>query len=254
MGAYFTKSERGLQLNMANYPNFKQRIFATDLDNTIVSEEVSHRTLWDALDLEKTSLIYITGRHKNSAVELINREQLPQPDVLVCDVGASIYVGETFELDQKWAEQIDVEEYKRIESIASSLNIERQPIKTSWRLAFYANEQEMRKLEEKIREENINVDLVYSSGRDLDVLYRGINKGAALTYILNETQYNGDIIVAGDSENDVSLFQLGLPAIAVGNACEAIRNMEANAHIHYANGHAAEGVKEGWALHFNEKK
>lgn len=236
---------------MPTYPYLKPHILATDLDNTIVSEKVSHKELWETLVLENTSLIYITGRYKQSAINLIEREQLPKPAILICDVGASIYAGPTYDLDEEWARNIKQNDFEQVKTIAASIGIARQPIATAWRLAYFADKRQVQMLKESVQQHNLAVDIVFSSDKDVDILPANINKGAALTYILNKCQYEGKVVVAGDSENDLSLFKLGYPAIAVGNACDAIINLSESQHIHYATEHAAAGVKEVWTKLFD---
>lgn len=231
---------------MLTFPYLKPRVLATDLDNTIVSDKVPHTELWETLALENTSLIYITGRYRQSAIDLIEREQLPKPDILICDVGASIYLGPSYELDQEWAGNIKQEDFEQVNAIAKSIDIARQPIDTPWRLAYFASKMQVQILKQAIKQHNLAVDLIFSSERDVDILPANINKGAALKYVLNKCQYDGEVVVAGDSENDLSLFNLGYPAIAVGNACDAILALSENEHIHYAKGHASAGVKEIW--------
>lgn len=231
---------------MLTFPYLKPHVLATDLDNTIVSDKVPHSELWETLALEKTSLIYITGRYRQSAIDLIEREQLPKPDILICDVGASIYIGPSYELDQEWASHIRQEDFEQVKTIAKSMEIARQPIDTPWRLAYFASNLQVQILNKAIQQHNLAVDLIFSSGRDVDILPANVNKGAALTYVLNQCHYEGEVVVAGDSENDLSLFSLGYPAIAVGNACDAILTLAENEHIHYAKGHASAGVKEIW--------
>ena len=235
-----------MNVKMPTYPYLKPHILATDLDNTIVSEKVPHNELWETLALENTSLIYITGRYKQSAIDLIEREQLPKPDILVCDVGASIYVGPTYELDEEWARNIKQNDFEQVKTIATSIGIAQQPINTPWRLAYFAESKQVQILKKSVQQLNLPVDIVFSSDKDVDILPAYINKGSALTYILNKCQYKGKVVVAGDSENDLSLFKLGYPAIAVGNACEAILKLPKSQHIHFATEHAAAGVKEVW--------
>lgn len=228
------------------YPTFKRRILATDLDNTIVSAEVPHKALWDTVSLQHTSLIYITGRHKESALSLIEKEQLPKPEMLICDVGASIYIGPDYTLDEEWAKTNERADFETVKQLAEELKMQPQPIDTDWRLAFYADANQVEALQEEIDEANLAVETIYSSERDLDIMPKNVDKGAALEYVLHEVGYNGKVVVAGDSENDVSLFELGLPAIAVGNACETIRNMGDEPHIYVASQPASAGVKEIW--------
>lgn len=226
---------------MTTYPTFKKRLFATDLDHTIVEQHVPHDRLCDML--LHTSLIYITGRHYESAMQLIETEKLPLPDVLICDVGASIYVGPQFTLDEAWAAQIDEQALTRVAELAAQLAIERQPIATRWRRSYFASPLQYEALQMSVAQHNVEATLIYSSARDLDVLPQQVDKGRALEYVLTKTAYNGEIVVAGDSENDVSLFELGVPAIAVSNACDAILQLQ-YAHIHYATKPAAAGVQE----------
>ena len=229
---------------MLTFPYLKPRVLATDLDNTIVSDKVPHTELWETLALENTSLIYITGRYRQSAIDLIEREQLPKPDILICDVGASIYLGPSYELDQEWAGNIKQEDFEQVNTIAKSIDIARQPIDTPWRLAYFASKMQVQILKQAIKQHNLAVDLIFSSERDVDILPANINKGAALKYVLNKCQYNGEVVVAGDSENDLSFFNCGYPAIAVETEGAAIFSLSKNENINKKKGHSSPGEKK----------
>lgn len=236
------------------YQPLKPYVLATDLDNTIVSPDVPHQDLWEYFQDNLPSLIYITGRHFSSAKQLIEEEGLPMPDVLVCDVGASIYVGSEFELDQNWADQLQLADFSHVHELAEELGLTSQHLPTKWRLAYFATPDQAEKLAAAIEANNLNVNMVYSGGRDLDILPVEVDKGEALQYILDACQNTSTVIVSGDSENDLSLFQLGYPAIGVGNACDSIRAMQHLPHVYVAENHAARGVKEVWEKIMNEQK
>lgn len=225
----------------------KPQIFATDLDNTIVSQAQSHHSLWEVIDFKKTFLIYITGRHKQSALALIEQEKLPQPDILVCDVGASIFVAPHFEVDMNWANLIHRNDFTKVEQLADEFNLVKQPIQTNWRRAYFTDAATFEVFKKIIEEQKLEVELIYSGERDLDVLPKGVNKGTALLYLLEKLNFSGNVIIAGDSENDISMFQLGYPAIAVGNACEKIKAMHHEPHIYVATEPASAGIKEMWS-------
>lgn len=236
------------------YQPLKSYVLATDLDNTIVSPDVSHQDLWEYFQDNFPSLIYITGRHYDSAMQLINEEGLPRPDVLVCDVGASIYAGPDLQLDEGWASQLQLEDFKEVQKLAKDLGIPSQHLPTKWRLAYFATSEQAEKLRAAIQANKLNVNMIYSGGRDLDILPVEVDKGKALQYILKACNHSSTVIVSGDSENDLSLFHLGYPAIGVGNACESIRAMQHLPHVYIAESHAAHGVKEVWEKIMNEKK
>lgn len=236
------------------YQPLKPYVLATDLDNTIVSPDVPHQDLWKYFQDNLPSLIYITGRHFSSAKQLIEEEGLPMPDVLVCDVGASIYVGSEFNLDRNWADQLQLTDFPHVHELAVELGLTSQHLPTKWRLAYFATPDQAEKLAAAIKANNLNVNMVYSGGRDLDILPVEVDKGKALQYILNACKNTSTVIVSGDSENDLSLFHLGYPAIGVGNACDSIRAMQHLPHVYIAENQAARGVKEVWEKIMNEQK
>lgn len=236
------------------YQPLKPYVLATDLDNTIVSPDVPHQDLWEYFQDNTPSLIYITGRHYHSAKQLIEEEGLPMPDVLVCDVGASIYVGAKLELDQDWAGQLQLADFDKVQKLAAELGLASQDLPTKWRLAYFATAEQAEKLKNAIEANKLSINMIYSGGRDLDILPAEVDKGRALQYILDTCKHTSTVIVSGDSENDLSLFNLGYPAIGVGNACDSIRAMQHLPHVYLAENHAAHGVKEMWEQIMNEKK
>lgn len=236
------------------YQPLKPYVLATDLDNTIVSPDVPHQDLWDYFQDDTPSLIYITGRHHGSAMRLIEEEGLPVPDVLVCDVGASIYAGPGLELDEEWAAQLQLDDFETVHQLAVELGLTSQNLPTQWRLAYFATPEQADSLRSAIEAQDLHVNMIYSGGRDLDILPVDVDKGRALQYVLKACKHSSTVVVSGDSENDLSLFQLGYPAIGVGNACDSIRAMQHLPHVYIAENHAAHGVKEVWEKIMNEKR
>jgi len=108
--------------------------------------------------------------------------------------------------------------------------------------------------------------LVYSSGRNLDVLPREVHKGTALWHAANlvtsrfaigeAEPWRHDyplLVAAGDSTNDCDMLAAADRAILPGNADESLVQWAADhlspARYHLAEGHCAEGIMEGMA-HF----
>jgi hydroxymethylpyrimidine pyrophosphatase-like HAD family hydrolase len=62
-------------------------------------------------------------------------------------------------------------------------------------------------------------DCLLSAGRYLDVLPAGVAKGPTLVRLLRELALPTDrVLVAGDTMNDLSLFETGFNGVAVGNS------------------------------------
>ena len=117
---------------------------------------------------------------------------------------------------------------EKVNTIATSLsvNLEKQPehfqneYKSSWYLNNAPDEQI-----EKIREyydddDDLQVRIVYSSSRHLDILPNSANKGNSLKWLLKHLGIStAGTIVAGDSGNDSAMFTIrGIRGIVTGNA------------------------------------
>ncbi|HEX2207474.1 MAG TPA: HAD family hydrolase [Longimicrobium sp.] len=95
------------------------------------------------------------------------------------------------------------------------------------------------------------MDVVLSANVFLDVLPRGVNKGTTLRRVLRWMGGGeGACVVAGDSLNDLALFETGLRGIVVGNCEPALRARVAPMdHVYPARGEGAAGVLEGLRHH-----
>jgi len=101
------------------------------------------------------------------------------------------------------------------------------------------------RLRDQFEELELNVNVVYSSGRDLDVLLAGTNKGTAIAHLVAHWQIPTEhVIVAGDSGNDLDMFRQGFNGIVVGNALPELKAFTAPTVYHATATHAA-GVLEG---------
>ena len=65
----------------------------------------------------------------------------------------------------------------------------------------------------------IGCDLLYSASHYLDVLPGGINKGYTVTKLVEHLGIPKDrVLVAGDTLNDLSMYDIGFPGVCVGEA------------------------------------
>jgi hypothetical protein len=101
------------------------------------------------------------------------------------------------------------------------------------------------------RLETLAVDVLLSANVFLDVLPRGVDKGTTLRRVLEWLDVPDDAcIVAGDSLNDLALFETGMRGIAVGNCEPALRRRIAGMErIYQATAHGVDGVLEGLRYH-----
>ncbi|MDI7740498.1 HAD-IIB family hydrolase [Lysinibacillus fusiformis] len=228
-------------------------ILATDLDNTLVGHKEKLDQLWYYFKSQKIpiSLIYITGRHYSSAMKLIEEHNLPKPNILICDVGATIYIGENLEEDDQWRliTSADWNPDLILSVIKQYSGLKRQQLPNNYRLSFTIEDDPgyVKEVEEMLRLYCLAFYLMYSSNKDVDILPSHTNKGEALKYALQKyapEQFR--ILVAGDSGNDVDMLRLGLPAVIVGNCQNEIKRYRYLPNVYFAKDSFASGIQEGW--------
>lgn len=68
-------------------------------------------------------------------------------------------------------------------------------------------------------------EFVFSDPRKLEVTKTGVNKGSALSKLLNQTHIHPDEVIAfGDSENDISIFKHVKYSVAMKNSLPSAKN------------------------------
>src|SRR5690606_20978101 len=89
-----------------------------------------------------------------------------------------------------------------------------------------------------------------SADKYLDVLPQGVNKGSTLTKLVQHLGVDpGNVLVAGDTLNDLSLYHTGYRGVVVGQAeaglSEATAGMD---NVHHARSPGAGGILEAIKL------
>jgi sucrose-6-phosphatase len=237
-------------------------LLITDLDNTLVGHDRSLDRLNQILDRYRqtwgTKIVYATGRSKESYQELATAQSLIAPDVLITAVGTEIYVGTSTTPDLEWADKLSINWHRdQIVAIASRFadlepqpQSEQRPFKVSYYLSPSVVAAVMPQLQELLSQQGLDVEIIYSGNKDLDILPRGGDKGKAVQFLRSRWQIDPiQSVVCGDSGNDISLFKYGKErGIIVGNAqSELLLWYELHpVDYHYlAVGDCAAGILEG---------
>jgi len=95
-------------------------LLATDLDGTFLGGKSLHKqTLYRLIrERDDIQLVFVTGRGLESVLSILNDPIIPNPDYIICDVGATIVNGHTLEpieplqgsIEQKWPGRLRIEE------------------------------------------------------------------------------------------------------------------------------------------------
>ncbi|SEJ86812.1 sucrose-phosphate synthase [Bhargavaea ginsengi] len=231
-------------------------LLATDLDGTFVGDAAGLRELLEHYDSlpERVALAYVTGRHRASAMGLIGEEGLPVPDILITDVGTSVFAGPDLSEDPEWKRRMmENWEPEAVRRAAEEIHgLRQQDLPDTRRVSFFSEGgRPAEKLGMALAERGIPHTFIFSSGRDVDILPEGGGKGEALRHVIGKfADEDARILVAGDSGNDLDMLMLGYPAVMVSNAQPELLEAKGNDALFRATRPCAGGILEAW-MHFH---
>ena len=234
----------------------KVRLFCSDLDGTLLGEAAhtaEFAKVW-AETGEKPILVYSTGRLDADAKGVIKAQGMPEPDFYTTGVGTMVYDVSEGKMMEGFAELLNVGwDYERVRELVSrQAGIKEQPPeclhawKSSWFWDDKTNE-EIEGLRKELAMEGLEAQVIYSTGRDLDVLPMAANKGNAIEWLCGHLGVGLDeIVVAGDSGNDSSMFlKEGVRGVMPGNVSPELVEALEGKDVFRAEGLCAAGTMEG---------
>jgi HAD superfamily hydrolase (TIGR01484 family) len=217
-------SQPGLRLHLVS-----------DLDGTWIPAH------WERRDLEPLEaflkcqpgivLTFATGRSLESALGALGRLEALPPHFLVTDVGTAIHLRDAqghWVEDQDYGRRVDQRwDAAAAERLLGGLppGIRLQPgVKAHRRLPLEADpqadlEEALRSLTDAVEASGLQADILASNGRCLDVLPRGVDKGAAVSHLMERHGIPRPLVACGDSENDLGMLRIAdLPVLMAGCA------------------------------------
>lgn len=225
-------------------------LLATDLDGTFLAgdQEARHKLYQLIASHPEIDLVFVTGRGLESVLPLLADPTIPQPDFIISDVGCTVVHGETQqpvqviqeEIEQLWPGERIVEQ-----ALAHFEPLQRQEVPQERRCSYFC---ESHHVTDEIVEivEDLSCDLLFSAGKYLDVLPKGINKGRTLRALIEHLNIDeDDVLVAGDTLNDLSMYQHDFTGVCVGESESAlIEATEQMSRVYHAEAAGCGGILE----------
>lgn len=203
-------------------------VLATDLDGTLLAGPLPARRYLRELfsgNIPHAKLIFVTGRGLESILPVLNDPMVPRPHYIIADVGATVLYGDTLlpvfplqqEISYKWPGTQVV-----LDALSTFDYLERQSVPQERRCSFLVREG---LIDDRLREvvEALGCELLFSAQKYLDVLPKGIGKGSTLKKLCEHFNFKSqNVVTAGDTLNDLSMFKESFSSIVVGGAEPAL--------------------------------
>lgn len=221
---------------------------ATDLDGTFLGGSDAERAAlyqWleglRARQPNDLTLIFVTGRDLPFIRSLVAAGSVPRPDYVIGDVGTTIAGGPEIvplsaleqDIAARWKRSAASAEQAREHLralLAKEPGLREQDTPFRYRLSYWYEPATLSP-DTLSKIEAAGYDSLLSADTFLDVLPRGVSKGPTLRHLIAHLNLPPqDVLVAGDTLNDLSLFATGLRGVAVGNSepalLEALQTLE----------------------------
>jgi len=241
-------------------------LFASDIDNTLTGDLEAMKKLKPQLmnlrEIGELFLALSTGRRLEQVLGGFEHESLPESDAIISQVGTEIYLP-PFSEDtpplKEWETKL-LKQFSRqraVQFLEGIDGLEIQPAKfnTPLKVSCYLDgtpdpDQAANTIKQRVEKsgESNAYQVIWSSGRDLDIIPAAAGKGKAIQFLIDFLELSPQrVIVAGDSGNDRAMFDQFKHGIIVNNAQPELKELAEDSRpgIYFSQKPYAAGVAEG---------
>jgi sucrose-phosphate synthase len=233
-----------------------EKLIVTDIDYTLIGDDRSLADFNKTLLQMSTRIGFgvATGRVIESAVETIKKNNIPIPDFFITSVGSEIYYNYKDELiySKGWDAHIShLWQRDKIVEMLSKFNFLKYQEKQNQRkfkLSYYTddNPKNLNKVRELLLKYKIKCNLIFSHGQFLDILPYRASKGKAIRYLAYRWNILfEDILVAGDSGNDMEMLKGDLLGVVVANYSSELEELKGSRRVYFSDKRFAAGITDG---------
>lgn len=233
-----------------------EKLIVSDIDYTLLGDD-------NSLDEFKTTLADLptkigfgvaTGRVVESAVDVIRKNNIPLPDLFITSVGSEIYYnykgdliysdGWDAHISHLWQRDKIVELLSRFKF----LKYQEQANQRKFKISYYTedNQENLNKVRELLLDNKIKCNLIFSHGQYLDILPYRASKGKAIRYLAYRWNIPFEnILVAGDSGNDLEMLKGDMLGVVVANYSPELERLKGLRRIYFSDKKFAAGITDG---------
>lgn len=226
-------------------------LLVSDIDDTLTGDRAALDLLCRKLRQEPRGLsVALNSSRPVASVDETLRDYFPEgfvPEAVITGLGTEIRVGRSplESWQRQFADWPDRDVRKLVQELGYPAHAEifQTPGKASFAVP---GKQDADRVLDRLSREGIAFRSIFSGVSDLDILAPGAGKDAAMRHLASHLGLPMErTVAAGDSGNDLALFEAAGRAIAVGNARRELLDALPREKTYCATAHHAAGVHEG---------
>ena len=232
-------------------PTTAGRLLVSDIDDTLTGDQPALWNLIDAVEANRPRLrIVLNSSRPYESVRATLRDVFPAsftPDGVITAMGTQVRVGGGLVIE--WDRRFAGWPRERIVACVASLGHQAhdEEFQTAYKASFAVPRGEAQAEVAKLLEAHgLPCRIIASGESDFDILPPDAGKDHATRFVTEHMGYGPEqLIVAGDSANDLAMFCIAPRCIAVGNARRELIDAAPKEKLYHAKAHHAAGVHEG---------
>lgn len=234
---------------------YSDRAIFSDLDQNLLGNTSSLQQLSNVLRENRKSTVFgiATGRRLDSALKIMKRYGIPEPDVLITSGGTAIHYAPTLTEDKGWLQHIDHQwnprTVRRVLDELPGLKFQSKAEQSRFKISYYIDPLKAPGLDEintLFHQQEQSVNITLSFGQFLDITPIRASKGFALRYFSDLWDIPLErILAAGGSGADEDMMRGNTLAVVVANRHdEELSQLVDIERIYFAEQPYASGILE----------
>ncbi len=223
-------------------------LLVSDIDDTLVGDDEALATFVRAADATPELTVALnSSRPIGSVRQTLEQLSVPlRPRATITAMGTEIHVdGEEL---PEWTRRFAGWDRTPIDRAMAELGVEPHApeMQTPRKASFTVPAAERERAAAAVRATELPVHMIASGESDFDVIPDGAGKGEATLFLADALGVGRDrVVVAGDSANDLAMFEVAEKGVVVGNARAELRERVDRRKVWFATEPRARGVLEG---------
>lgn len=225
-------------------------LLVSDIDDTLTGDAAALAALCSAFARHRGRLkVALNSSRPAGSVDRTLHETFPPdfvPDAIITAMGTEIRL--EGRLLQPWAERFADWPREKIAALIEDMGFapHAEEFQTPTKASFCVPAADLDRVQAALAASGLPHRSIFSGKSDLDLLPPDADKGAAALFLAKTLGISPlRLVAAGDSGNDLAMFEAAARAIAVGNAREELLAAMPLGKSYHAHGAHAAGVLEG---------